>query len=86
MLFQISSCFLTYFYLQNKLFIEFMGTMSAVLEGCIALPQVHKNFVSKNVVGLSFALVFTWFAGDFMKLCYFVSYAQPVQFTLCAAF
>jgi uncharacterized protein with PQ loop repeat len=47
------------------------------------LPQLISNHKNKNVEGLSFLMIATWFLGDFFKTLYYVMEHQPFQFTMC---
>lgn len=41
------------------------------------------NIRTKSVKGLSFFMIFTWFAGDLFKTIYFIMEKQPLQFVMC---
>jgi uncharacterized protein with PQ loop repeat len=49
----------------------------------LGFPQLYKNYSTRSVAGLSFILVLSWFAGDFLKTLYFIIGGEPVQFIVC---
>ena len=49
-----------------------LGFASLSIEATLGFPQMLSNFQTKSVKGLSFFMIFTWFAGDFMKTLYFI--------------
>ena len=63
----------------------FLGFASTSIEATLGLPQLLSNYRTKSVEGLSFFMIFTWFAGDFLKTLYFIIEAQPVQFIMCGS-
>ena len=49
-----------------------LGFVSLSIEACLGIPQLLSNNANKSVKGLSFFMIFTWFAGDFSKTLYFL--------------
>src|SRR5205807_8194709 len=43
------------------------GTLSMMSWLCAQIPQVHKNYLSQSVEGLSWAFLAIWLAGDICK-------------------
>lgn len=41
------------------------------------------NQKTKSVQGLSYAMIFSWVAGDAFKTFYFIFKNQPFQFIMC---
>jgi hypothetical protein len=61
-----------------------LGAVSLSIEATLAVPQAWRNYRTGTTKGLSWFLVFTWFAGDLAKLALFVSRGSPLQFIYCA--
>lgn len=63
-------------FLSKIVWIPFYGTIlgfaSMSIEATLGLPQLISNHRNKSVQGLSFFMIFTWFAGDFLKTLYFI--------------
>lgn len=63
-------------FLSKIVWIPFYGTVlgfaSMSIEATLGLPQLLSNHKNKSVEGLSFFMIFTWFAGDFFKTLYFI--------------
>ena len=72
-----------HFILQSSLMTEFIGYFAVLVESCLGIPQLIKNFNSRSVKGLSFVLIFSWFAGDFYKTLLFLYKSSPMQFVVC---
>lgn len=56
---------------------EALGFASLSIEATLGFPQMLSNWRTKSVKGLSFFMIFTWFAGDFFKTLYFVLEVSP---------
>jgi uncharacterized protein with PQ loop repeat len=77
------SMLLTWSFLTYPVVIEFIGLLSVTIEATLAVPQVLRNRKKQSTTGVSPVLVGSWFAGDFLKIVYFVVKQQPLQFILC---
>jgi hypothetical protein len=51
---------------------QLIGYVSLSIEATLGIPQLLSNYRNKSVEGLSLFMIFTWFAGDFLKTIYFV--------------
>lgn len=58
--------------LNIPMFGPFLGFVSMSIEATLGLPQMLSNIRTKSVKGLSFFMIFTWFAGDLFKTIYFI--------------
>ncbi len=46
-----------------------VGYTSMSIEATLGLPQLITNYTNKNVKGLSFIMIFSWFIGTFRLIC-----------------
>jgi len=74
---------LTLMLYSSTLYIETIGSVSVMIEACLALPQLFANRKNKSTEGLSMGLILTWFTGDLAKTLYFIVKNQPLQFVMC---
>lgn len=84
--FCISMTLITILFRNNYTFIECVGWISLICEGCFAVPQAWRNFQNKSVKGLSLSLVVMWIVGDVPKTIYFIYSQAPIQFIFCGIF
>ena len=82
-IFSISYLFIFLFF-KNDLIVEITGTLSALIESFLPIPQFMNNFKRKSSKGLSMKMILLWFLGDASKLIFFIIKNQPMQFILCA--
>jgi len=75
--------FLMYLFVDCPIFVESIGYTSLMMEACLALPQLIKNFNSKSTVGMSYMMVLLWAGGDLFKTGYFIIKQTPAQFIMC---
>lgn len=59
-----------------------VGFINTIIESSLALPQVIEIYKTKNVENISFVMIMCWFLGDFIKVAYFISSGNPIQFVL----
>lgn len=71
---------------ENKIYVEVLGSVSASVEAIIGIPQIIKNFTTKNTKSLSSYMIYTWVLGDFIKSYYFISTNSPLQLIVCGVF
>lgn len=64
---------------------SYMGYLSLGIEATLVMPQILLNLQRKSTEGLSYLLVFTWCAGDVVKMIFFVVEQQPKPFVVCGA-
>lgn len=69
---------------QYSYFVEALGMSALLVEACLGVPQLVRNFQRKSTVGMSVKMVFMWFIGDVGKTIYFVVRASPAQFWICS--
>ena len=70
----------------SQLYLHSLGTFSAMVEACLALPQVLKNYQNKSTRGVTNSIIFGWALGDLAKLFYYIAKGTPLQLRLCAIF
>jgi len=75
----------TYFFMESVIFGETLGMISLLVEVCLGLPQLVRNFNRKSIEGMSIVMIFGWFIGDVAKTVYFVLWKVPMQFWICSA-
>jgi len=71
---------------QNLIFVELLGSLSAMVEASLAIPQIISNFKHKSTESLSTFLVANWLLGDIIKTFYFLKTFSPIQLVLCGIF
>jgi len=64
-------------------YFEYIGTISAVLESIIVVPQIYSNYVTKNVDNISNIMILMWFCGDSFKTIYYYYSNSPIQLIIC---
>ncbi|KAL3074968.1 hypothetical protein niasHS_014413 [Heterodera schachtii] len=69
---------------KNMLFVEAMGMSALLVEACLGVPQLVRNFQRKSTIGMSVKMVLMWFVGDVGKTIYFVVRQSPAQFWICS--
>ncbi|MCQ2819897.1 MAG: PQ-loop repeat-containing protein [archaeon] len=75
-----------FFGLDNTYYIFLLGTISAMIEATLDLPQVIEMCKTKNPNTISYFLVLSWFTGDLCKMTYFIARDQPKQLIGCTIF
>ncbi|CAK5059726.1 unnamed protein product [Meloidogyne enterolobii] len=68
----------------NVYFVEALGLSALLVEACLGIPQLLRNFQRKSTVGMSVKMVLMWLIGDLGKTIYFVVRASPAQFWICS--
>jgi hypothetical protein len=68
----------------NIYYIEFIGTMSAIVEAFLGVPQIIEIFRTQKVKALSYVMILGWLIGDFIKFLFYVKSSSPIQLTLTA--
>jgi solute carrier family 66, member 2 len=69
---------------ENKYYVEFLGSFSAIVEAFLGLPQILEIYRTKRVNTVSYVMIFGWLVGDFFKFCFYVKSAAPIQLILSA--
>jgi uncharacterized protein with PQ loop repeat len=67
------------FTFENAAFVEVLGSLSALVEACLGVPQVVNNYKNKNTDTLSIVMILTWVLGDAFKSFYFYKTDAPLQ-------
>jgi len=70
----------------DKIYINCLGVANACTEGFISLPQLYKNYKTKNTSNISIIMVLTWLSGDIFKSVYYVKTNMPLQLIICTFF
>ena len=70
----------------NLIYIEALGSICAITEAMLGMPQVFMNYRNKNTDTLSYIMIGTWILGDSFKIIYFIATKAPIQLTLCGCF
>jgi lysylphosphatidylglycerol synthetase-like protein (DUF2156 family) len=81
--FSVAGALVTVLFLGFSLYVELLGFASLLLEACLGLPQLWRNYSNKSTEGMSIQMVLCWLSGDIFKTCYFVARIAPSQFWLC---
>uniref|UniRef100_A0A1I8BT88 PQ-loop repeat-containing protein 1 n=1 Tax=Meloidogyne hapla TaxID=6305 RepID=A0A1I8BT88_MELHA len=68
----------------NVYFVEALGLSALLVEACLGVPQLLRNFQRKSTVGMSVKMVLMWLIGDIGKTIYFIIRASPAQFWICS--
>jgi len=68
----------------NTYYIEFIGTLSAIVEAFLGIPQIIEIFRTQRVKTLSYVMIVGWLVGDFIKFLFYVKSSSPIQLTLTA--
>ena len=76
---------LTHILEENKIiYFEVLGSISAICESLIGIPQIIENYRYKSTKTLSNILILTWIMGDSIKLAYFLLTDTPIQMIICS--
>jgi hypothetical protein len=67
----------------NRIYIEFLGLVSAGVEALIGVPQIWENYKTKNVKTLSYFMIMCWISGDSIKTFYYITSSSPIQLIFC---
>jgi uncharacterized protein with PQ loop repeat len=71
---------------ENCIYVEVLGGASASVEAIIGIPQIIKNYSTKNTDSLSSFMIYTWVIGDSIKSFYFFKTSSPIQLLSCGIF
>lgn len=82
-LFSIVGGVVTLIFVRFTLYVELLGFASLLLEACLGVPQLWKNYANKSTEGMSIQMVLCWLSGDLFKTFYFIVREAPSQFWLC---
>lgn len=77
---------LTFAFVDQVWFVQFIGTLALGIEATLALPQAYSNYKYRSAEGLNLILIATWFAGDAFKTFVFFTEHAPLQFIACGIF
>lgn len=72
--------------MNNIVFVEIIGAISAFSESIIAIPQIKENCIKKNCDNISLFMVGSWFVGDSFKIGYYIYTLSPLQLISCGIF
>ncbi|KAE9555261.1 hypothetical protein FO519_001512 [Halicephalobus sp. NKZ332] len=67
------------------IYVEVLGMVALLVEACLGLPQLIRNFRRKSTQGMSVKMVLMWLMGDVGKTIYFVVRNNPAQFYICSS-
>uniref|UniRef100_A0AAF5I2I7 PQ-loop repeat-containing protein 1 n=2 Tax=Strongyloides stercoralis TaxID=6248 RepID=A0AAF5I2I7_STRER len=84
-LFTAAASLITAIFIQFPWFVNTLGLCSLLIEACLGLPQLIRNFKRKSTIGMSVTMVLGWFAGDVGKTIYFIIKKTPFQFYVCSS-
>lgn len=59
--------------------------VALLMEACLGLPQLVRNFQRKSTQGMSVKMVLMWLLGDVGKTLFFVVRSSPAQFYICSS-
>jgi uncharacterized protein with PQ loop repeat len=76
---------ITWFLLNNTVYIETIGFLAVFFEALLGTPQFMRNFRLKSTEGMSVKMVLMWTSGDIFKTVYFILRQAPKQFWLCGS-
>lgn len=77
---------LTFFLVNQRWYVEIIGTIALGVEAMLAVPQAYANWKNQSAEGLNLILIATWFAGDALKTFVFFLEHAPLQFIACGIF
>uniref|UniRef100_A0AC34RJI6 PQ-loop repeat-containing protein 1 n=1 Tax=Panagrolaimus sp. JU765 TaxID=591449 RepID=A0AC34RJI6_9BILA len=72
-------------FFQYQAYVEGLGMIALLVEACLGLPQLIRNFRRKSTSGMSVKMVLMWLMGDVGKTIYFVVRQNPAQFYICSS-
>ena len=70
--------------MENKIYVNFLGSVSSLLEGLMPLAQIYKIYSEKSLGNFSNVLVLSWVLGDSFKAYYYIESKVPIQLVLSA--
>jgi uncharacterized protein with PQ loop repeat len=73
-----------FIYYNGPFMIETTGSISAVIEAFVPIPQWWSNKKRASVESVSFTMIFLWALGDSIKFIYYIMRNQPLQFIVCS--
>lgn len=74
---------ITWVFINNVVYIEFIGLLAVLCEALLGIPQFVRNFQLKSTEGMSVKMVLLWASGDIFKTVYFIIRNAPKQFWVC---
>jgi len=78
--FALVSGTVTYFFLDSPVYIEGLGTLSLLIEACLGMPQLIRNFQRKSTRGLSIKMVLTLAFTEMTNTAFYIVRRAPPQF------
>ncbi|EDR22882.1 hypothetical protein, conserved [Entamoeba dispar SAW760] len=85
-IFTIIIIFISFITRKINFIVQCIGGLSTLIEILLALPQIIKNYKTKNAEGLPLSTIIGWIIGDFFKTIYFIELNVPFQFVCCGIF
>ncbi|KAI6225235.1 PQ-loop repeat-containing protein 1 [Aphelenchoides fujianensis] len=82
-LFTLVASIITFLFIRFPIYVEALGMVALLVEACLGLPQLIRNFQRKSTQGMSVNMVLAWLLGDVGKTVYFVVRKNPAQFWIC---
>lgn len=79
----VSSCSIMIGF-ENNFYMEFIGTMSAIVEAFLGVPQIVEICKTKKVNTISYVMILGWLIGDLVKFLFYVKSNSPIQLVLTA--
>ncbi|KAI6204080.1 hypothetical protein M3Y94_00631100 [Aphelenchoides besseyi] len=84
-IFTVIASVVTFFFTQFPIYVEALGMVALLVEACLGLPQLIRNFQRRSTQGMSVNMVLMWLLGDIGKTVYFVVRKNPAQFWICSS-
>ena len=70
--------------MENKLYVNFLGSLSSFLEAIMPCAQILKIYNEKSAKNFSYVLISSWVLGDSFKVYYYFTTNVPIQMLLSA--
>lgn len=70
--------------MENKLYVNFLGSVSSFLEAVMPCAQILKMYEEKSAKNFSYVLILSWVLGDSFKVYYYFITKVPIQMLLSA--
>lgn len=70
--------------MENKLYVNFLGSVSSFLEAIMPCAQILKMYDEKSAKNFSYVLILSWVLGDSFKVYYYFITEVPIQMLLSA--
>ncbi|KAI6208802.1 PQ-loop repeat-containing protein 1 [Aphelenchoides besseyi] len=84
-IFTVIASIVTFFFTRFPIYVEALGMVALLVEACLGLPQLIRNFQRRSTQGMSVNMVLMWLLGDIGKTVYFVVRKNPAQFWICSS-